>query len=460
VPAASLTSSSDRDLSSTPWQPFVSTRRSRFVKANLPLDADRLWSDVMALAEITDPARPYTRRSFSQLFLDGRAWLAERFAQAGLVVRVDAAGNLIGRLEGSNPSLGVIALGSHSDTVPAGGRFDGIAGVACGLEIVRALGDAGRTLDHSIEVIDFLAEEPSEYGLSCIGSRGMTGAFDNPMLDLTDLAGETLRDGLRRMGGDPDRLDLARRSDIRAFLELHIEQGIVLESQSLDIGVVTSIVGIRRIEVVFEGAADHAGTTPLGLRHDALLAAAHTVASVREAAELLSLETTGYFVATVGILSVEPNAANVVPGRCRLVIDARTTDPTLTSRFVDIIDRATATHAAAAKVTRAAFVSLSDGPPAACDPVLRDALHRSARQLGLSDTDLASGAGHDAAFMSRICPSAMVFVPCREGRSHTPEEWADRDVLAAGAAVMLEAVKDLDRSLPRKIESKSEAGAM
>ena len=199
------------------------------MKTNLPLDADRLWADVMALAEMTDPARPYTRRSFTPLFLEGRTWLARRFAEAGLSTRIDTAGNLIGRLEGRNPALGVIAIGSHSDTVPAGGRFDGIAGVATGLEIVRALRDADVRPQHTLEIIDFLAEEPSEYGLSCIGSRGMTGALDGKMLDLTEPGGEKLRDALRRVGGDPDRLDRAKRDDIRAFLELHIEQGIVLE---------------------------------------------------------------------------------------------------------------------------------------------------------------------------------------------------------------------------------------
>ena len=146
--------------------------------AALPLDADRLWADIMALAEITEPARPYTRRSFSPLFLKGRAWLAEQFAEAGLAVRIDAAGNLIGRFEGKNPALGVIAIGSHSDTVPSGGRFDGIAGVAAGLEVARALRDAQVRLDHTLEVIDFLAEEPSDYGLSCVGSRGMAGALE------------------------------------------------------------------------------------------------------------------------------------------------------------------------------------------------------------------------------------------------------------------------------------------
>lgn len=422
------------------------------MKTNLPLDADRLWADVMALADITDPARPYTRRSFTPLFLEGRAWLAKRFAEAGLTTRIDVAGNLIGRIEGTNPALGVIAVGSHSDTVPSGGRFDGIAGVVTGLEIVRALRQSGTRLEHTIEIIDFLAEEPSEYGLSCVGSRGMTGSLDSQMLSLTEPSGEPLRDGMRRVGGDPDRLAQARRNDIRAFLELHIEQGIVLESRSLDVGIVTSIVGIRRIEVVFQGEADHAGTTPIGLRHDALVAAANTVGTVRRVAEQLASETEDYFVATVGILTVEPSASNIVPGRCRLIIDARTTNPALTERFVETVDRESAAYATAAGVTRTSFATLSDGHPVACDADLRAALRQGVLDLGLSEMDLPSGAGHDAAFMSRICPSAMVFVPCRKGKSHAPEEWADRDAIAAGAAVIYQAVKALDQSLSRGLD--------
>lgn len=416
-------------------------------KSNLPLDADRLWADIMELAEITDPERPYTRRSFTALFLEGRALVAQRFAEAGLSVRIDTAGNLIGRIEGRDPSLGVIAIGSHSDTVPSGGRFDGIAGVATGLEVVRALRDAGTRLDHTLEVVDFLAEEPSEYGLSCVGSRGMTGSLDGRMLDFVEPDGEPLRDALRRVGGDPERLGEAKRSDVRAFLELHIEQGIVLESQSLDIGVVSSIVGIRRIEIVFDGEADHAGTTPLHLRHDALVAAAETVGLVRRVAEELDREGSDYFVATVGILTVEPSASNIVPGRCRLVIDARTTAPALTTRFVETVDRESKAAAARVRVRRGALTTLSDGPPVACDPDVQTALRKAAGDLGLTQTDLPSGAGHDAAFMSRICRSAMVFVPCRAGKSHAPEEWADRDAIAAGAAVILQAVQALDRSL-------------
>ncbi len=206
------------------------------------------------------------------LFLEGRAWLAKRFAEAGLVTRIDTAGQSDRPARGCNPALGVIAIGSHSDSVPSGGRFDGMAGIATGLEIVRALHDAGIRPQHTIEVIDFLAEEPSEYGLACIGSRGMGGMLDGKMLDLTEPGGEKLRDGMRRVGGDPDRLAEAKRSDVSAYLELHIEQGVVLEQRALDVGIVTSIVGIRRIEIVFQGEADHAGTTPMALRHDALVA--------------------------------------------------------------------------------------------------------------------------------------------------------------------------------------------
>ncbi len=322
--------------------------------------------------------------------------------------------------------------------------------MVAGLEVARALRDADIRLDHALEVIDFLAEEPSDYGLSCIGSRGMSGALDASMLALAAPGGGHLADALRGVGGDPDHIASARRDDIAAFLELHIEQGPVLEERGLDVGIVSSIVGIRRIEIVFEGVADHAGTTPMSLRRDALVAAANTVAAVRKTAERLAAEGAGYFVATVGILTVEPGGSNVVPRRCRLVIDARTTDTTLMARFFAEIDRESAAHAAAARVERRPLVTLSDGAPAACDPFLRDTLRRSAWDLGLGATDIASGAGHDAAFMSRICPSAMLFVPCRAGKSHAPEEWAEPAAVAAGAAVLLDAVAALDKNLPRR----------
>ena len=211
---------------------------------NPPIDQARVWDDLMALAAITDPDRPYTRRSFSPRFLEGREWLRRRFEAAGLKVRMDAGANLIGRIDGAGQDARVIMLGSHSDTVPSGGRFDGPAGIIAGLEVVRALQAAGYRPRHAIEIVDFLAEEPSEYGVSCVGSRAMAGALDGKLLAFTGPGGEKLADAVQRVGGDPNKLADARRSDIAGFLELHIEQGAVLQNRKIDLGLVTGIVGI------------------------------------------------------------------------------------------------------------------------------------------------------------------------------------------------------------------------
>lgn len=413
---------------------------------NLPVDRDRLWSDLMCLAEITDPDRPYTRRSFSQRFLDGRAWLERRFADAGLAVRIDAGGNLIGRLDGDDPNAGTIIIGSHSDTVPSGGRFDGIAGVIAGLEIARSLRESGIRLRHAIEIVDFLAEEPSEFGLSCVGSRAMTGMLADRHLAYRDPTDERLDDAIRRIGGTPERLADAKRSDVAAYFELHIEQGVVLEEARIDIGIVSAIVGIARVEISFEGRADHAGTTPMALRRDAGLASALTVSFVAEQANMEAQSGRGHFVATCGILEQQPNAANVVPGQSRLVLDIRAEDHALTEQFIAALNRKTLEIAAAARVTRGTWTVLSDSQPAVCAENLRTILSEGAKGLGLSTLSMASGAGHDAAFMTLIAPSAMVFVPCREGRSHAPEEWAEPEAIAAGAAVIFEAVLKFDQA--------------
>jgi N-carbamoyl-L-amino-acid hydrolase len=408
------------------------------------IDRDRLWADIEALAQITDPARPYTRRSFSPLFLQGRAWLQGRFAQAGLSTRIDTAGNLIGWREGAERGAGSIVVGSHSDTVPAGGRFDGVAGVAAALEIARVLDERGARLRHRLEVIDFLAEEPSEYGISCVGSRGISGQLTERHLAMRNAAGETLGDALVRVQGDPTRLEAAKRSDIRAAFELHIEQGRVLEAEGVDIGVVTSIVGVTRLQIAFQGAPDHAGTTPMERRRDALLAAALLVSAIRRKAEELSARNEGYFVATTGILEITPGAANVVPGTARLVVDARAERRPAMQEFIAWADAESRAAAAAAAVERCGFERLSDTQPAACDDRLRRLLNESATDLGFSTRAIASGAGHDTAFLSLVAPAAMVFIPCREGRSHCPEEWADPDAVSAGAAVMLEALTRFD----------------
>jgi N-carbamoyl-L-amino-acid hydrolase len=416
----------------------------KIVPSNIPVDGARLWADLMALAAITDPDRPYTRRSFSALFLDGRSWLKRRFEEAGLDVRLDAGGNLFGRLEGDDPAAGTIMLGSHSDTVPSGGRFDGIAGVVTALEVLRSLRDAGKTLRHAIEVVDFLAEEPSEHGLSCVGSRAMAGALAPEMLDYRDGKGERLGDAIQRVGGSIDNLATVRRADIAAFFELHIEQGVVLESRGIDLGIVTGIVGIARVEVIFEGRADHAGATPMILRRDAGVAAAQAIAFASQRAVAIASSTGGHFVATAGVVEITPNASNVVPGTARVVFDIRGEDQALVHQFVAELDGQTSAIASAARVERRVWNLLSDARPSGFDPYLRELLTQSAGALGFSALSMPSGAGHDAAFVARFAPSAMVFVPCREGRSHTPEEWAEPEAIAAGAATIYEAVLRFD----------------
>ena len=416
------------------------------MRAELPVDGARLWADVMALADITDPQRPYTRRSFSPLFQEGRAWLRQRFETAGLTARIDAGGNLIGRMQGRDPARGTIMVGSHSDTVPSGGRFDGIAGVIAALEVVRSLGKA-RPPRHAVEVVDFLAEEPSEYGLSCVGSRAMAGMLQPEMLSYTNARGERLGDAIDRVGGALSHLPEACRTDIAAYLELHIEQGIVLEQKNVDIGLVTAIVGIVRVEIVFQGAADHAGTTPMALRHDAGVAVARTIAFAAECALALSAAGRGHFVATAGVIEVEPNAANVIPGRARVVLDIRAEDHGLAVSFMGELDRETTAIAAACRVERSRYAILSNTTPAVFDAKLRGLLAEAAEGLGLSAIPLASGAGHDAAFVSRIAPSAMLFIPCRSGKSHAPEEWAEPNAIAAGAAVLLETVRRIDETM-------------
>ncbi len=416
------------------------------MRANLPVDSQRLWADVMAMAEITDPGQPYTRRAFTTRFLEGRAFLARRFAEAGLVVRIDAAGNLIGRRQGRDSANGVIMIGSHSDTVPSGGRFDGVAGVAAALEVARALEERGIALDHDLEVIDCLAEEANVFGVSCVGSRGLSGRLTPELLAYAEPGGETVAQAILRIGGDPAQIVQARRNDIAAFLELHIEQGRVLESERIDVGVVTAIVGILRVELIVEGRADHAGTTPMALRVDALCGAAEAILAVRAKAENLADQNSGYFAATIGVIEASPNAANVVPATVRLVIDARAERREMMRAFAEWTQEELALVVTRSKARLAKITILSDSSEVASDRKICAIIGEAADALGLSWRAMASGAGHDAAMFARIAPAAMIFTPCREGRSHCAAEDMEPGQLAAGAAVMFEAVIRIDRA--------------
>lgn len=417
------------------------------MNTNSTIRARRIADDIDALAGITEPDRPYTRRAFTPKFLEGRKWLEQAMRDAGAVTQIDAAGNLIGTIPGAHPDLGTIMLGSHSDTVPDGGRFDGIAGVIAALEVVRALRDQGTVLDHTLEVADFLAEEVSIFGVSCIGSRGMSGS--RPPEWLQRVAGElTLEQAIADVGGHP--LHSAERDDIKAFLELHIEQGPVLQNEKIDIGVVTAIAGITRIEIIVEGRADHAGTTPMGARKDALTTAAWIALGVEELAKALA-SGEAHFAATVGEFEMTPNAANVVPARVRMLIDARAERREDMERFVDELDNGVGAIAAKTGVAVSAPRIVSDNLPTPGDADLLDVLDAACETAGASHRRMASGAGHDTAWMARITKAAMIFVPCVDGRSHAPDELATAEDIALGAAVLLDAVMALDTKLQEDI---------
>ena len=411
----------------------------------MDINAERLWRRIEALGEITDKGKPYTRRSFSSLHRQGRQWLHGQFLEAGLAVSVDAGGNLIGRLPGEDGGLPRLGSGSHTDTVPAGGRFDGIAGVLAALEVAHAYQDQGVRLRRDFDVIDFLAEEPSDYGLSRVGSRALTGDLGAAMLAYESPAGSTLAEGIAEIGGDPAALDrpLLGKGDFAAFVELHIEQGPVLERESLSIGVVTDIVGITRADLSFAGQADHAGTTPMDIRKDALVAASRTVSAADIEARAW-LDKREYVVATVGKLDVEPNGSNVVPDRVDMTLEVRSSSDSVAQ---SIVERVCETGQAAANQLGVAFAStpVSFSPAATCDIGVQQAIEAACRQANTSYKFMASGAGHDAACMSKICPAGMIFIPCLDGRSHCPEEWATKEQLAVGAQTLYDAIKLLDR---------------
>jgi N-carbamoyl-L-amino-acid hydrolase len=416
--------------------------------------AERLLARLDALAALTDPARPYTRRAFTPDYERGRDWLWAEMQGAGLSVVLDEGGNLIGSRAGRELGASLM-LGSHTDTVVGGGRFDGILGVLAALEVADSLRDAGLTLRHRLEIVDFLSEEPSDYGASCVGSRALAGTLTPAHLEGQNAAGETLAQAMQRAGAAPERLTgpLREVGSIAAYLELHIEQGPVLESAGISIGIVQGIVGIERFELTFGGRADHAGTTPMGMRQDALLAAARAVDLLHSRAEAANLQhPDAPLVATVGQLRVWPGNSNVVPDRVQLVFEARTLNAQTLSDFTGEFVQAAAEGARALGVTLEARL-VSRAAPLTCDGRVQAALARACQHCDLPFLTLLSGAGHDAMQIGQLAPAGMLFVPSAGGRSHTPDEFTPAADLIAGARVLLHAALDLDRTLNPSTES-------
>ena len=402
-------------------------------------DASRLAADIETMATFTDPEQPFTRRPFTPFFKQGRRWLREQMEASGLAVELDAAGNLIGRRPGQE-DLPPILVGSHTDTVAGGGRFDGVIGVLAGLEIVRCLNELGIQLRHPLEIVDFLGEEPTDFGVSTVGSRGMSGNLTAEMLAQTDGSGVTLAEALLDLGGRPGDIAAEARKlgDIAAYLEMHIEQGPVLHQQGIALAAVTGIAGIRRFYVVVEGEANHAGTTPMALRKDALVAAAQYVV---DAEAIFRAEENA--VGTVGYLKASPNMANVVPGRVELIAEMRSIEPETIDRIGQSLQRRAAEIAQERGIAVTVDL-LTDAAPVKADPGLVEITNQACRERAPGALVLPSGAGHDATQIGTIAPIGMIFVPSREGKSHTPEEWTSNADIALGVQALARALLQVD----------------
>jgi len=352
----------------------------------------------------------------------------------GLQVTTDPAGNSICRYWGEAPGLSPIAVGSHTDTVLQGGRYDGALGVAAAMACVRALVHAGLRLRHPVEVLNFAAEEATMGGT--LGSRAMAGLLEADQLDRPAWDGVPVAQHLEAAGLDPMRVSKARRDggSLACFLELHIEQGGVLDKAGVPVGIVEGIVGIRRYSFAVQGLANHAGTTRMAERQDALVMAAPFILAVRDAAVAHNI------VGTVGTLQVEPGFPSVIPGRVELGMETRGLDEAS-------LDRAEKDLSQAATAIGGSFGVLSSKAPAHSDPLLVETLVCTCEEMGTPYRLMPSGAGHDAMCIAHIAPQAMLFVPSRGGISHSPEEYTEPEHCVMGARVLLEALLRIDSLL-------------
>ena len=379
------------------------------------------------------------RVAFSDADLEGRAYIISLMQVSGLEVSVDYAGNIIGKRPGLDRFLKPIGFGSHIDMVPNGGNYDGVVGSLAAIEVIRTLNEAGIQTEHPLEVFIFSNEEGG-----IMGSRALVGTLDDSALEVVNSTGYSMGEGINRIGGNTAFIKEVERPEgsLTAFLELHIEQGGILDTKKINIGVVEGIVGIGWWEVTITGFANHAGTTPMDQRQDALLAAANFIIAVNDVAK--SFE--GNHVATVGRISAAPGAPNVIPGEVKLSLEIRD----LSSEKIDMLYAAIVKRGmeiGKATNTQFAFNPIdATGKPALTDPRIQKQIADAATSLGLTHQQMQSGAGHDAQDMAHITPVGMIFVPSKNGVSHSPEEYTTPEDMANGANVLLRTILSLDAS--------------
>ena len=409
------------------------------VLSKILVDGDRLNKNIDRLATIGKLANgDICRLAFTPEDLQARYRVQQWMIDAGMGVRTDAAGNLIGRYEGLVPGAPALATGSHIDTVPSGGSYDGVLGVLAGIEVVRSLREQNLRLKHPIEVIVFTDEESS-----MIGGQGMAGTV---VLEAPERyqpkIGKPIQDCLDSIGGDWDHLPSARRSrsEVAAFVELHVEQGPVLEQGGVEIGIVQGVVGMLRKSITITGQANHAGTTPMDARQDALVAAAQVILAVQQTALNLPSQP----VATVGFLTVAPNAVNIVPGRVELSIDLRDLSQACLDAMMTQLQDEMAVIAAATH-TQIRLAPILCVEPTLAAPAVQQTITEVCQELGLSYCHLPSRAGHDAMEMGRITDMGMIFVPSEAGLSHSGEEYTSAEHCTQGANVLLHTLLHLDQ---------------
>jgi N-carbamoyl-L-amino-acid hydrolase len=401
------------------------------------IDANRLNGYVKALSAFgANPQGGVSRVAFSDFDKAGRAWTMDRMRAAGLDVRVDFAGNIIGRRAGSNAALKPIVFGSHIDSVPDGGNFDGTVGSLSSIEVAQSLAESRTALRHPIEVVVWANEEGGLFG-----SRAVSGQLKPTELEHRAWSGRTIAEGMTFLGGDSKRLDEVRRKrgDIAAYIELHIEQGGTLERDAINIGVVEGIVGIRRWDVTITGVQNHAGTTPMDQRRDAMLGAARFVEMVNRVVRSIP----GRQVGTVGKLEAFPGAPNVIPGRVVCTLELRDVDAAKTQRVFDAIS-AEAKGVGDANGTTITFRPIHEDVPALSDPAIRTIIADTATELKLTTRVMPSGAGHDAQSMAQLGPMGMIFIPSIGGISHSPKEFSTAVDIERGARVLMGAVLKAD----------------
>lgn len=403
-------------------------------------DPKRIQGFLDDLAKIgVDLEGGFRRLAFSAAEREAHALFRSTLESYGLRTRTDAVGNSFGCLDGTE-DLPALVTGSHLDTVYQGGNYDGAAGVAAAVELARVLADSER-LRRPLWVVAFAGEEGARFGAPCIGSRLLTGSFTTQTLkSLTDRDGRSAYDCAKEVGLDPDRAAAAKWSsnDLQCFVEIHIEQGRVLEARERELGIVHSIGGSTRVELYFAGRADHSGATPMWLRHDALVAAADFVLAAETRAKKHA--TT---VATVGRLEVSPNSLTTVPGKVSCTLDVRDIDSDRQRDLAeDLLDEAV--RIGSARGVEVTARRLSDQSPVVLHGTVHGLLSASATALGLDFISMPSGASHDAAHIAKQTPTGMVFVPCREGISHSPAEHAEPEPLAKAVDVVARAFREVD----------------